>query len=304
MIRNTDFIMKLRKTYPFHPGYIEILEKLIYELKYLQRTRDALRIAVRSVHEIVNGRFDFLDELPKLIMPYHVPIFSVEFLNDTVLKNAPSEYKAMELALKTNVVRPLASREIEKISPAEFIDKVLANPLKELGKQSKTGFKLGVIIWLHSLMGHGLPSNLGLYPRTLDLIRFLSPTSEDVRGTLLRMSDLLPQLLVHGEVEEDGSRWFFSNIPSIEELLASMKERVTMHEAEARLARLFEEGMQPKRRGRKPKTQIREKIIEYVKVVRNPGEIPDEVLYSEKPSLIVFVRSLKAEELASVLQNL
>ena len=304
IIKGTDFIRKLRETYPFHPGYIEVLEKLIYKLGHLQRTRDALRIAVRSIHAIMNGQFDFLEEDPKLVMPYHMPIFSVEFLNDTVLKNAPMQYKAMELALKTNVVKPKPSRELEKLGPGELIQRVLSDRLKELGKHATTGFKLGTIIWLHSLIGLGLPSNMGLYPSTRDLVRYLSPTREDVKGVLARMSDLLPQLVVHGEIDNDKAKWYFSNIPPIDELLDTMKEAVTTQDALSRLARLLEEGIQPRRRGRRPKKEgaIRKmKIIENVKIVLNPGEVPDEVLSSEKPSLIVFARPLRVEELSPLL---
>ena len=46
-----EFLKKFERTYPFHPDYLEVLEKLISHLK-LQKTRDALKITIEVVKSI------------------------------------------------------------------------------------------------------------------------------------------------------------------------------------------------------------------------------------------------------------
>lgn len=76
-ISNTDvfghaphFEEELRKNYPFHPEYVDVLRTII-ERTGLQRTRDMLRITRIVVRELVM-KYSETGFAPSMIMPYHL----------------------------------------------------------------------------------------------------------------------------------------------------------------------------------------------------------------------------------------
>ena len=280
----------VRETFPFHPCYLELLEKLVYKLHYLQRTRDALKITVHTVLALKEGILNHIDEKPVLIMPYHIPVFISEALNETILRNAPKEYMVFRLILSSNVAEPKNYEELKKLSLQEFYSSVAARPLRDLKEEAKLGLKLSTIIWLHSLIGLGLPMNMGDFPTTADLIYSVSPTDFDVKGTLGILRSILPQLVVHGDPDSDTARWFFTSIPSIDELVEVLKKNVTDEMAKERLAQFIEEGLEGKRgRGRLSRGYSEESVFAASKVAKSVNDIPGEILDSKDPSLIVFI---------------
>ncbi len=297
-----NFWKSVKATYPFHPLFPEILERLAYKLPYLQRTRDAIKIAVQTVLAIKRGVFDGLDEEINLIMPYHIPIFLEEFLDETILRNAPREYKVFQLILKSNVAEPV------KLVNLGSIQDVIAKPLKDFEEDDrKLGFKLATVIWIHSLVGLGLPMNMGDFPTTADLIYSVSPTELDVKGVLGILRNVLPQLVVHGDIESDRAKWFFTSIPSIEELIEILKKNVTDEMAKSKLAELLEQGVVSRKRGkgRAPKGYKSESEVfkKNVAVVRAISSIPSDVIDSKDPALIVFADTVSKDKLTELLRG-
>ena len=68
--RASNFEEELRKTYPFHPEYVDVLRTII-ERTGLQRTRDMLRITRMVVRELAMN-YSETGFAPSMIMPYHI----------------------------------------------------------------------------------------------------------------------------------------------------------------------------------------------------------------------------------------
>lgn len=66
------FSEELRRSYPFHPEYVEVLRTII-ERTGLQRTRDMLRITRIVIRDLV-GEYLETGFAPALIMPHHVDL--------------------------------------------------------------------------------------------------------------------------------------------------------------------------------------------------------------------------------------
>ncbi len=300
------FWRHVKETYPFHPMFLEVLEKLAYRLPYLQRTRDAIRLAVLAVLAIREGLFNWLENEVDLIMPYHIPIFINEILTDILLRNAPNEYRIFSLILKENILIPHNYDDLKEMSMNAFYERVVAQSLRSLKREDLgLAIKLASIIWLHSLVGLGLPINIGVYPRTIDLVYSVAPTELDVKGILSKIRVLLPQLVVHGDSESDSARWFFANVPSIEELIETFRRNVTDAMAKNALAELLEAGLGGRRgRGRPPKGfRAESEVFEQYSIVRSAREIQREVLESKNPAVVIFVDKVCKNDLVEILRG-
>ena len=306
VIDERGFWKNIRETYPFHPLFIDILEKLVYKLPYLQRTRDAIKIAVQTVLALRKGLFNWLEDEINLVMPYHIPIFINEILDETIMRNAPREYKVFQLILRGNVMETENFTTLTEMKDEEFYEKIVARPLRELKEEDmKLGVKLASVIWLHSLIGLGLPINMGDFPTTADLIYYASPTDLDIKGVLGILRTVLPQLVVHGEPDADSARWFFASIPSIEELIEILRKNVTDELAKDKLAELLEEGLTGRRtKGRPPKGYRTSSIFNHnVAVAKVARDIPKEILEAEDPALVIFADIIKEKELLDLLKG-
>jgi len=305
VLDDKGFWKEIRETYPFHPMFLNVIEKLAYKLPYLQRTRDAIKIAVHTVMALKEGLFTALEDEVGLIMPYHIPLFSGEALDETILRNAPDEYKMFQLILKSNVVEPENFNNIKKYGKEEFYEKIVARELRGLKEEDmRLGVKLASIIWLHSLVGLSFPINIGEFPTTLDLIYSVSPTDQDVRGVLGILRSVLPQLVIHGDLESDSARWFFASIPSLEELIEIMKKNVTDEMAKDKLAELIEDGLTGKRgKGRPPKGYRSESIFSKSLVTKTFASIPREILDLRDPVLMTFADKVSKDELLNLLKG-
>ncbi|BAA79371.1 conserved hypothetical protein [Aeropyrum pernix K1] len=305
ILDDRSFWREAEETYPFHPMFLNVLEKLAYRLPYLQRTRDAIKIAVQTVLALKEGLFDALEDEINLIMPHHIPLFVSEVLDETILRNAPDEYRVFYLILRSNVVVPENLGNLKKLSKEEFYERVMSRALKSLKEdEAKLGLKLASNIWLHSLVGLGLPMNMGEFPTTADLIYSVSPTEQDAKGVLGILRSVLPQLIVHGDPESDSAKWFFTIIPSVEELIEILKKNVTDEMAKNKLAELLESGLIGRRgRGRPPKGYKEESVFAGYAVVKNAATIPKEILDSRDPALIVFADKISKDELFKVLKG-
>lgn len=297
---------EIRRSYPFHPGFVAVLERLAYKLPYLQRTRDAIKIAVQTVLALKEGVFDWVEEETGLVMPYHIPVLVSEVLDASVLRNAPREYKVFQLILRSNVVEPHTFASLKGMGRDEFFEKVVALPLRGLKEEdAELGFKLGVVIWLYSLVGLGLPMNMGEFPTTVDLVYMVSPTGLDVRGVLGILRSVMPQLIIHGEPDSDTARWFFTSIPSVEELIRILKKNVTDSMAKDKLAELLEWGLTGKKpRGRPAKHYGERSIFDgNVAVVKSIRSVSTELLDSRDPGLIILADVASGGELGGVLRG-
>lgn len=306
VLDSKNFWRTIRLTYPFHPKFLDILERLAYKLPYLQRTRDAIKISVQTVLALKEGLFQWLEKEINLIMPYHIPLFIEEVLDETVLRNAPREYKVFQLILKSNVVEPNNFNNLKRMKKKDFFEKVIASSLRNLKEEDAIlSVKLASVIWLHSLVGLGLPMNMGDFPTTADLIYSVSPTELDVKRVLGLLRSVLPQLIVHGDPESDKARWFFTSIPSIEELIEILKKNVTDEMAKDKLAELLEWGLAGRRgRGRLPKGyKVKSIFDENIAVVKTAKSVSKEVLEAIDPALIVFADKVSVDELIGLLKG-
>lgn len=307
VLEDKGFWRKLESTYPFHPMFIETLEKLAYMLPHLQRTRDAIRIAVQAVIALREGAFDFVEDGEvELVMPYHIPVFIAEALDETILRGATSDYVAFKVVLHSNVARPISIDSIKKLTKEEFFSSVVPEGIRGLADDArKLVFKLASVIWLYSLMGKGLPSNLGMYPTTLDLVYSVSPTDKDVTVALEKLRLVLPQLMVYGDPDSDAAKWFFSNVPTLEELIQEYKKNVTDQMAIDALTRILKDYLEGKKKGpgRPPKVKIEPEVLAGGLSVRSIHEIPSEVLSSRDPYVLVFTTKVSKQELKEVLRG-
>ena len=303
---------EVRRTYPFHPAFVELVEKLAYRLPNLQRTRDAIRIAAHTVLAIKRGLADWLDEDPDLVMPYHVPVFAEEVLANLLMWNAPRELAVFTLILRSNVAVPRPEQELASLDKRAALSSVVAAPLKDLSDERKrVAAKLGIVIWLHSLIGAGLPSNIGLYPSTADLVYSLSPTDEDLSSVIPVLPSILPQLVTYAGAPADISeltsrnvKWFFVNVPSVDELIESIKRNIPASQAVQKLAELLERVVYEKRGpGRPPKQMRTESIFRVKQVVKSLAEVAQEALAINEPVLIAVAGKVSKDELLGVLRG-
>ena len=313
-LRRRGFWKEVKKTYPFHPMFLAVLEKLAYNLPHLQRTRDAIKIAVQAVLALREGLFDAVEDNVNLIMPYHIPLFVDEAIEETVLRNASTEYRQFKVILKSNVVEPknldyliklknkLARDEFKK----RFYEEIVARELGGLKEDEvRMGFKLASIIWLHSLVGLGIPTNMGSFASTEDLIYSVSPTEQDVKGILGILRSVLPQLIVIGDPESDGARWFFGVVPSIDDFIAELKRNITDEDAKKELAKLLEDGLLGGK-GRRRAAKGNETITKFFKlssVVPNVTAIPREAIELNDPVLIVLADTASEGDLLNLLKG-
>ena len=314
ILSRRGFWREIRNTYPFHPMFLSVLESLAYNLPHLQKTRDAIKIAVEAVLALKEGLFDAVEDDVSLIMPYHIPLFVSEVLEETVLRNAPGEYRQFKLILEENVVVPknigylrqlrsgLSRDEFKK----RFYEEVVARELRGLKENEiKMGLKLASIIWLHSLVGLGIPINMGSFASTDDLIYSVSPTEQDVKGVLGILRSALPQLIVIGDPESDSAKWFFGVVPSVDELIEELKRNITDEEAKKELAELLEDGLVG-RKGRRRATKGNEttmKFFESSLVAPNVTAIPRETLELKDPILIILSDVASKDELLNLLKG-
>lgn len=306
VLDDMGFWREVLKTYPFHPAFLAVLEKLAYKLPYLQRTRDAIKIAVQTVLALREGVFDWVEEEIGLVMPYHIPVLVSEVLDSSVLRNAPREYKVFQLTLRNDVAEPHTFASLKAMERDDFFGRVLARPLRGLREEDRVlGFKLGVVIWLYSLVGLGLPMNMGDFPTTQQLVFSVSPTELDVRGVLGILRGVLPHLIVHGEPDSDSARWFFTSIPSVEELIVILKKNVTDEMAKEKLAEHLEWGLTGRRTRGRPARVFGGRTVfgENVAVSRSLRSINSEVLNSRDPGLIVMADVVLKEELERFLDG-
>ncbi|MGC8987817.1 DUF499 domain-containing protein [Infirmifilum sp.] len=304
ILDDKGFWGEARKTYPFHPMFLELVEKLAYRLPHLQRTRDAIKIAVQAVLALREGLFDAVEDEVGLVMPYHIPVFVRETLDETILRSPPDEYMVFRLVLMENVAVPESFDNIKKLGKEGFYEKVVARNLRGLGQEREgLGFKLASIIWLHSLVGLGLPMNLGLYPTTQDLIYSVSPTDQDIKGTLGILRSTLPQLIVHGDPESDSAKWFFTNIPSIEELVETLKKNVTDDMAKNKLKELLESGLSGKKGKGRPPKGYKEDSIFTVPPASDIKSIPKDYLERRDPVLLVLADRVSKDEMLNLLKG-
>ncbi|HDD69277.1 MAG TPA: DUF499 domain-containing protein, partial [Candidatus Korarchaeota archaeon] len=306
VLDDREFWKKIRETYPFHPAFIDILEKLAYKLPYLQKTRDAIRIAVQAVLAIREGLYDWLEREINLIAPYHIPLFVDEVLTEILLRNAPREYGVFRLVLRRNVAIPNNYELLRKMRENEFYEHVPVQQLKPLREEDlKAAVKLASVTWLHSLVGLGLPINMGDYPTTADLMYSISPTELDVRGVLDKLRILLPQLIVHGDPESNSARWFFANVPSIEELIEMLRRNIPDESAKKQLAQLLEEGLKGKKGRGRPSKEFKTtpEVFNQHIVVRGVNAIQKEILESNNPVAVVFADKVDKDSVLELLKG-
>jgi len=288
----------IERTYPFHPAYIELLNMVVANLRYLQKTRDAIKIAIDTVRAIRSGAFDAVDgdeAGSELIMPYHMPILVSEFLDERLFRGlVPSEYAVFRYILETTIGPPRSIADLNVPNWDEFA-KTLSKYLSGLREQvAKDAFKLLTIIWIRSLLGLGYPINYHLYPTKEELVYYLTPVDRDVREVLDTLRVLIPQLLVRGEPDSDASRWFLASIPSLDELIEQVKMNITKGEALSKLREALNEV-----------AGNRSQLFEHVKVVSSVSEALSctEVLSSSDPVLLVFANPVQKDESIHLLRG-
>jgi len=288
----------VERTYPFHPAYIELLNAVISNVRHLQKTRDAIKIAMITVKAVRSGAFDAVDgdEVgSELIMPYHMPILGSELLDNVLIRTFTSEYVALRYVLETTVGTPRSLNELRSSKWEDFA-KTLSRYLAGLREQAgRDAFKLLSIIWIRSMLGLGYPTNLHLYPTKEELVYCLTPIDRDVRDVLNTLKVLIPQLLVSGEPESDSSRWFLASVPSLDEYIEHTKANITTGEVMNRLKASLQDRI----------TGDKSQIFEYVKVVSSVSEVLNDstVISSRNPVLLVFASPVSKDDLTQLLKG-
>jgi len=285
---------ELEKTYPFHPETINVLRLLHEHLsKYLQATRNPIRLASEAILSIRKGLYDWLGFTPYLIMPFHIPVIREEVLAEAFPLTF-SEFTVFRNILEKDVVHPIKSENEKVILGDNIVEKIPKD-------YHIPSFMITTYIWLRSLAGGGLVSNIEVYPTIDDIARSLMDLETVGNKEWMDVSKILKTL--HGKLGylyENSGRWLFKRLPLLEQLIERYAGDILPNqiydELVSYLNSLRELG----------KSQYRVDVLkdaQYV-IIRygEDAKLPDE-LDVNRPAVIIFAREAGDEEVEKVLER-
>ncbi len=284
----------LEKTYPFHSETITVLRLLhMYLSKYIQATRNPIKIASEAILAIKKGLYDWLGFEPYLVMPFHIPIILEGVLSESFPLTF-AEYRVFREILLRDVVHPV--RDIrEKVKLGDNIVEKISQELHV------PGFMITTYIWLRSLAGGGLLSRAEAYPTTDD-VAFAIMDYETVKN-----SDWMdvPKILrsLHGKLTylaEHSGRWLFRRIPDLLQLIERYARDVLPYQVYDELAKYFSEIRKAGRSTYKIKVLGNAQVV-FVKYGEE-AKLPDE-LDINRPTIVIFTREALDGEVEKVLER-
>lgn len=188
-----DYVEDIKKTYPFSPEYIRLLENLILRTG-LQKTRDALTISMQALRDIHSGNAD-----PDLIMPWHIDLTEVE----RAFLRGLSDYRQIYI------------RQVEDFSDSGY------------GELSKYILRVIFLATYH----YDSPVPLDHFPDRTDIVRMVyephtfSVNNLEVTDIENALSSILSSPKITHLNEKDGKYWFWK-LPNIKEYIQRRTERI------------------------------------------------------------------------------
>ncbi|MEZ0345349.1 MAG: DUF499 domain-containing protein, partial [Infirmifilum sp.] len=239
--------LKLDKTAPFHPSYLEVLYDIVTRSPELQRTRDALRITRHVVRRILQS-----GEYPDFVMPWHID-------------------------LADDRLRGLLTQSFASFGPV--VDKdLLGRALK--ADANRLMYKVALSIFLRTYVYGSVVKPERAFPTRED-VAFMVYEEGFARGAGVKPADVLNALEAAAEsllyLQERDGRYWFNPMPSVIEMVEDEAKRVGSVEAR----RLFLETVESLAEGPPPGVQKREAIPRLFKcaVRSEPLPIDEEVYY-------------------------
>ena len=285
---------ELKRTYPFHPETIKVLRLLhMYLSKYIQATRNPIRLASEAILAIKRQLYDWLSYEQYLIMPFHIPIILEGVLSESFPLTF-SEYRVFREILSKDIVHPVreAGEEIK------LGDNIVENIPGELHVLS---FMVTAYIWLRSLAGGGLLSRAEVYPTTDD-VAFAIMDYETVKSSdWMDVSKILRSL--HGKLTYlamHGGKWLFRRIPDLWQLIERYARDVLPYQVYDELTKYF--GAIRGRGGPTYKIKVlKNSQVIFIKYGEE-AKLPDE-LNVNRPTIVIFTREADDEEIKKVLER-
>ncbi|RLI96228.1 MAG: hypothetical protein DRP00_05635, partial [Candidatus Aenigmatarchaeota archaeon] len=287
---------ELERTYPFHPETINVLRLLhTYLSKYLQATRNPIRMASEAVIAIRKGIYDWVGYTPYLIMPFHIPILIERVLTEAFPLTF-SEFRVFRSILERDVVHPV--REEAKVKEIKLGDNIMKKLPRDYHIPS---FMISAYIWLRSLAGGGLVSNIEAYPSTEDIAWAIMDLETAGNKEWMDVTNILRSL--HGKLDyltEHSGRWLFRRIPFLGQLIEKYARdilpNVIYDELASYLNHLKEIG----------KSEYRIEVLKNAQYVfikhGEEAKLPDD-LDINRPTIVIFAREISDEEVNKVLER-
>lgn len=285
---------ELEKTYPFHPETIRVLELLHTHLsRYLQATRNPIRMASEAVLAIVRGAYDWMGYIPYLVMPFHIPVILEGVLAEAFPLSSP-EFTVFREILERDVVHPIKG-EGEEIRLGDNIKEKISVEIHI------PSFMVTAYIWLRSLAGGGLAANIDIYPSTEDVTWAIMDLGVVGNRDWVDVSRILE--ILHGKLAyltEYSGRWLFRRIPFLDQLIeryaGEILPNVVHDELVAYLDSLRE-------RGRSSYSIDVLKDVQYIFIrYGEEARLPDD-LDATKPAVVIFAREAADDEVEKVLER-
>ena len=284
----------LKRTYPFHPETINVLRLLhTYLSKYLQATRNPIRMASEAVLAIRRGVYDWMGYTSYLVMPFHIPIVLERVLTEAFPLTF-SEFRVFRSILEKDVAHPIGG----EVGRVRLGDNVREKMPKDYHVPS---FMMTTYIWLRSLAGGGLVSNIEAYPSTEDIAWAIMDLETVGNKEWMDVARILRSL--YGKLAyltEYSGRWLFRRIPFIDQLIEryarDILPNVIYGELASYLNSLREIGKSPY------KIEVL-KVAQYVFIkYGEEAKLPDD-LDVNKPTIVVFAREASDDEVVKVLER-
>jgi len=282
----------LAETYPFNPLYIKLLEEYFTNIKYLHRTRDALRITVRVLVDIYNGKYRWLGEDFAYISPYHIPI------NDQGVRS----FLANPGSIDYQVLMSMYDRDVEgasKSTSMPWLSHVVAS-----------------YIWLRTIVGRGVLEQqlIKFYSKASDIILttydpIVFTQQREGAGRILdslkELVEVSNYLVRMGDATSMDAVYVMAQIPPIDELIKRRARNVSDTEALKRIHNLVAEAVEKEKKERKMVAKSHYLVFKDVKIrgVESRGLPLAEVQISDEPLLVIFTYEPDENELNDILRR-
>jgi len=265
-----EFEEAVENSYPFSPLYLELLEDFFNYLKYLQRTRDAIRITIMALAAIYNGAYRWFSSDFYLIEPYHIPIHDSS-VRSYLVNPSYGDYQ---------VLMSMYDKDVEEASR----------------KTSRPWLSriIGSFIWLRSIIGRGIPEKqyLKLYPAVSDIILAVydpAAFSQQNIGPGAIMDTLNELYSYSNYMVILENRYLMTQLLPIDELISKRIRDVSDIQAHKKICDIVKE-MFPLERKKRKQSEPVSKVFKEVHVVclENRDIVPAGIEKSDYPVLVVF----------------
>ena len=285
---------ELKRTYPFHPETINVLRLLhTYLSKYLQATRNPIRMASEAVLAIRKGVYDWMDYTPYLVMALHIPIVLERVLAEAFPLTF-SEFRVFRSILEKDVAHPIR----EEVGEVKLGDNVREKIPKDYHVPS---FMITAYIWLRSLAGGGLVSNIEAYPTTEEVAWAIMDLEAIGNKEWMDVARILRSL--HGKLAyltEYSGHWLFRRIPFIDQLIERYARDILPNVIYGELASYLNSLREIS------KSSYRIEVLKDAQYVfikyGEETKLPDD-LNVNKPTIVVFAREASDDEVVKVLER-